>query len=499
MTRRILFAGLFHETHTFLAEETTRADFSIALGEAIHAKEGDGSPTAGFLLFAKEKRWNVLPTIDARAMPGGTVTEEVVDLFWREFSERATAFLAGGVDAIFLVLHGAMVSQGHLDVEGEVLERIRGLPGAENLPLFAVLDLHANISPRMVRFADCLVTYRANPHTDAAYTAQRTAELLDRCLATGHRPRTALRNVPIVWTPPGTGTSTDPMLTLTLMAAKAETENGIWAISVAAGFSFADTPDTGVAILACGVADETQLRAAAETLAAKAWDLRAYGEVRYPDVSDVLDDLLPVDDGPILLIEPSDNIGAGAPGDGTGILRALLAHDVQDALVILNDPAAVLRLASWPIGATIELPLGGNSSPLDAGPVTLPVSLVSRSDGRFELEDIHSHLASMFGRRIEMGDCAVVRFRGIMLLLTSRKTPPFDLGQLRSQGIEPTRMKIIGVKAAVAHQRAYNPIARASYLVETPGACSSQLTRFSFHHLRRPVYPLDADAQLHSR
>src|SRR5690606_26073828 len=113
---------------------------------------------------------------------------------------------------------------------------------------FAVLDLHANVSPRMARFADCLVTYRANPHTDAFYTAQRTAELLDRCLTTGRRPKNWLRNLPIVWAPPGTGTSTDPMLTLTLMAAHAETDDRIWAMSVAAGFSFADTPETGVAI-----------------------------------------------------------------------------------------------------------------------------------------------------------------------------------------------------------------------------------------------------------
>ena len=71
--------------------------------------------------------------------------------------------------------------------------------------------------------------------------------------------------------------------------------------------------------------------------------------------------------------------------------------------------------------------------------------------------------------------------------------------QLRSQGIDPTRMKVIGVKAAVAHQRAYNPIARASHFVETPGPCSSRLETFTFRHLARPVFPLDARTTIDSR
>jgi len=190
-------------------------------------------------------------------------------------------------------------------------------------------------------------------------------------------------------------------------------------------------------------------------------------------------------------VEPADNIGGGAPGDGTGVLRALLARDVPNALVALNDPAAVTALASVPIGGTATIAVGGRSWNLDEGPVPLAVTLVSRSDGAFQLEDAQSHLASMSGLNVAMGPCAVVRHRGLTLLLTSRKTPPFDLGQFRSQGIEPRDFAFIGVKAAVAHRRAYNPIAAASYYVDTPGPCSSNLARFAFQRLRRPVFPLD--------
>jgi microcystin degradation protein MlrC len=108
------------------------------------------------------------------------------------------------------------------------------------------------------------------------------------------------------------------------------------------------------------------------------------------------------------------------------------------------------------------------------------------------LEDANSHLASMCGSYFDMGPCAVVRHKGVTILLTSRKTPPFDLGQWRSQGIEPERLSVIGVKAAVAHRRVYDPIAGAQYTVATRGPCSSDLRQFPFRHVKRPVYPLDA-------
>ena len=61
-----------------------------------------------------------------------------------------------------------------------------------------------------------------------------------------------------------------------------------------------------------------------------------------------------------------------------------------------------------------------------------------------------------------MGPSAVVRHRGLTILLTSKKLPPFDLGQWRSQGINPEELSMIGIKAAVGHRVAYGKIASAS-------------------------------------
>lgn len=492
MGARILFGGLFHETHTFLEERTPWTDFEVTVDGEIFGKQGDASPTDGFLVAAQELGLTVVPTVDARAMPSGTVEDAAFETFWQAFERRARPALAAGVDAIFLVLHGAMVTPSLRDVEGELLERIRGLPGAGALPIFGVFDLHANLTARMCRLANGLVAYRENPHTDARESAVRATQLMARALRENVVPRMVWCRVPIVWAPPGTGTAGDPMLALKLFMGELEaTTPGLWAGNVVSGFSFADTPDTGVSLSVIHTGDAELMKSELRRGATLAWSLRERGQVNYPSVEEVLATRPKNVAGPVVLVEPADNIGGGAPGDGTGILRALVARNVPRALVAINDPAAVAALRGTAIGDSRRIAVGGRGSHWDAGPVELAVTVVSRSDGRFELEDKNSHLASMSGSHFDMGPTAVVRAGGVTILLTSRKTPPFDLGQFRSQGIEPREFAVIGVKAAVAHRRAYDPITAASYFVDTPGPCSSNVSLFPWRHLRRPVYPLD--------
>ncbi len=496
--RRILLAALFHETHCFVPDITDARQFDIRSGAMLLARSGDGSPTDGFLEVAARHGWEVVPTVSYAATPSGMVADAVLEAFMTEVEHGARAALLGGLDGIFVVLHGAMVTQGTPDPEGILLERLRSLPGAARLPLFGVIDLHANLTARMGRFADALVAYRENPHTDARAASMRAAELLHRALSTHQRPRTFTRNAPIVWPPTGVATADTPMSELEALARHLEKENPeFWVVNVIAGFAFADVAEAGVAFSVATTGRAEAAERALCQLVELAVSLRETGLSVEPSADDVLRSIWPVADGPtfavgpMLLVEPSDNIGGGAPGDGTGVLRAFLRHGVTDAAVIINDPASVQALAETPVGGAAILAVGGKASPLDEGPVTLEIILVSRSDGRFTLEDRESHLASMAGVHIDMGPCAVVRASGVLILLTSNKTPPFDLGQLRSQGIEPTRLKLIGVKAAVAHRAAYDPIARGSHTVLTPGPCTSDVRALPYRRLRRPVFPLD--------
>jgi microcystin degradation protein MlrC len=282
------------------------------------------------------------------------------------------------------------------------------------------------------------------------------------------------------------------MRTLEAMARGMEEENpDLLAVNIHAGFSFADTPDTGVSFTVNTLGDAAAARRCLDELCQAALRLPTAPPNPEVSVAEAMARLATFDAGPVLLVEPSDNIGAGAPGEGVALLKALIAHGIDNAGVIVNDPAAVAELAGLTPGDRRTLDLGAKSSPLYGEGCTLECELLSRSDGRFRLEDSHSHMASMLGSNVEMGPCALVRHSGVLILLTSRPTAPFDLAQWRSQGVAPENLFAIGVKAAVAHRRAYDPIAQATIYVATPGPCATDLRTLPYRHVRRPVWPLD--------
>lgn len=490
MSKRILVAALLHETHGFVDGTTGLDDFRRLHGQQVLARLGDGSLVDGLLSVCAARGWQVVPSADWAALPAGPVEHAVFSAFRDTVVADLKAALAEGkLHGILLSLHGAMTTTASSDAEGDLLAALRAVPGAADLPIFGVFDLHATFTDAMARHADALVGYRYNPHTDARESAVRVAELMARCLDVGRRPRIAWRRVPVIWPPTGTGTADSPMRELEARARAMEAADPrIWAVSVVAGFAFADAPEAGVSVaMVHDGADESAL----DGLAALAWELRAEGLPEEHGLDDAVRAAIAAPRGPVLLVEPADNIGGGGPGDCTDVLRALLRHDAQGAAVAIADPVSVAALRDVPVGGTARIAVGGRGWRADAGPVEMEVTLVSRSDGRFRLEDLNSHQVAAGGADIRMGESVVVRHRGLTLLLNSRKCPPMDLGQWRSQGQPPEQFRIIIIKAAVAHRRAYDPIAAASYTVRSRGPCGSDLSAVPYRRLQRPVYPLD--------
>lgn len=492
--KRILLAGLFHETNTFAPGTMGLDQFSTLLGAEILQGKGNGSPVGAFLEAAERFGWEVIPTVDMRATPGPRPTAEIYETFCNEW-EKALASEAATrapIDAIFLVLHGAMAAVNSGDVEGELLARIRENPQLASLPIFGVLDLHANFSPAMAEHSNGLVVYRKNPHTDAAETATIASTLLEQNLSEGGEWKTLFVPTAILWPAPGTATAARPMETLEAIARDAE-RDGIAAVNVYAGFAHADTLHSGVSFsIVYNPAKVSQERLAA--LASKLHDTaeaeKALGLPNEWELDAAIADAEAKGAFPCCLVEPADNVGGGGPADGTMILRALLKHGVEGGVVIC-DPASVAALQGAEPGSVHELHVGGKTFPLDPGPVTLKAKLIRLTDGCYTLEDRHSHAASMSGVHMEMGPSAVVQIEGVTLLLTSERAAPMDLGQWRSQGVEPASLHFIGVKAAVAHRQAYDLIAKAQYWVSTIGPCASDLRSLPYEQVRRPIYPLD--------
>ena len=124
MSKNIFLAGIFHETHTFLDQKTTLDDFTIYKGgEIIDKNLGNGSPTDGFLEYAKKKDWNVIPSIQMAARPSGIVESNVTTYFKSNLFKYLEKEFSS-LDGIFLILHGAMVSEDHDDFEGDLLFEI---------------------------------------------------------------------------------------------------------------------------------------------------------------------------------------------------------------------------------------------------------------------------------------------------------------------------------------------------------------------------------------
>jgi len=492
MPPRIALGGLVHETHTFADGLTTLADFESRLlchGEDIlETMRGTRSAIGGMIEGAERRGWSLVPTTYATAMPSGTVAESAYQTMLQALLERLAA--AGPVDGVLLPLHGAMVTEAHLDPETDILERVRQVVGADT-PLVVELDMHGNISPRLVALADVLVAFNTNPHIDPHARGVEATAILDRILRGEIKPTAAYKQPPIMLAPQTTGTDDLPLKAVHQRAAAMKSEADLVAVGVMAGFAYADTPFTGPSIIVT-TNNNPQL---AKQYAAELVDIlmqshRVALPVFLPP-DEAVAQALAQPGGPVILVDSADNIGGGTPGDGTDGLKAMLAHNVQEGTIVLADPQAVATCWRAGVGAELSLPVGGKTDRWHGEPVPVTGTVQALSDGIFECELPDNHFAAFYGNTIRMGRTAWLRVGGVNIILTEKKTPPFDLAQLRGVGVIPEKQKMIVVKSAVAYRAAYMPIAAAAIEMDTAGLCTANLARFPYRHLRRPIFPLE--------
>jgi microcystin degradation protein MlrC len=388
------------------------------------------------------------------------------------------------------MLHGAMVTEAHPDAESDILERVRAVVGPDT-PIVVELDMHGNISPRTVELADVLVAFDTNPHVDPHARGLEATDLMERLLRGAIRPTAAIAQPPLLLAPQATGTADLPLRAVHQRAAEIEAEDAVICVCVMGGFAYADMLYSGPSVIVTTDDDPDLARRYADELCAIMMEHRHAALPQLLAPAAAVAHALTLPGGPIILVDSADNIGGGTPGDGTDALRAMLDAGVEEGAVMLADHEAVAACWDAGVGATIKLSIGGKTDRWHGEPVAVTGVVRALSDGVFECELPDNHFASFYGNTIRMGRTAWLRVGGVNIVLTERKTPPFDLAQLRGVGVNPEQQKLIAVKSAVAYRAAYMPIAAGVVEMDTAGLCSANLARFPYRHLRRPIFPLD--------
>lgn len=493
---RVALGGIVHESNTFCPTPTDLAAFSsgrLLRGEAIRGAFRDAHhEVGGFLAGAGDQGLEVTLTLFAGANPAGVVPAETFEPLCAELCDGLAAAEA---DGIYLALHGAMVSESHGDAEGEVIARVRQRVGPD-VPIVVTLDWHANISARMCAASDALVVYRTYPHLDQRQRGLEAADLLARTLRGEVHPVQALGAPPLILNLKAQETGREPMRQVMELAAAMTGRPGVLCANVAGGFPYADIPDMGTTAVVVTDGDQALADACARELAAALWDIRVAGRLALPPADEAVEQAMASAERPVVLVDYGDNVGGGSSANGPLLLRELLGRGAQGAVVTFWAPEAMASCAEEGIGAEVTVTVGG---PVDDGqgpPLTVTGRVKGLFDGRYtEPEPRHGG-----ARFLNQGPTAVLELAGDnLVVLTAHRASPNSLWQLRSLGIEPTRRKIVVVKAAIAYKAAYESIAGRIIEVDTPGYTAVDPTRFTHHHRRRPMHPFEDETEFDGR
>lgn len=495
---RIAILGIHLKSNAF-APVTTAEDFRSACyleGTAMLAEAAKPAPAMpaeipGFIdAMNASGAWEPVPILITAVEPGGPADAAFIDEVLARMRELLAA--CGPLDGIYVSNHGAMVSTADTDPDGALYALAREAAGPER-PVVATVDLHANISQRMVDCADVIISYRTNPHVDRRSRGAEAAPILRRLLA-GERFEKTFVRTPIV------------APTVTLLTARgayadmiAEGQRHIDAdlpvVSVVGGFGFADAPEAGISILAYGRGRKPKVLAA--QLARYAWAERERFKVHLTSLEQAIGRALEAGQSQeravILLADVADNPGGGGRGNTTDILERLLAADVQRVLLgNFVDPAAAARCHAAGTGARLRLTLNAGRADAHAREIVVELEVLALSDGV-----VVGRRGVNAGRTMHLGPSAAVRIGGLTMLISSRRVQCADPAYFESLGIDIGSFASLVVKSRGHFRAGFDEWYPDERIVEVDaaGLTSPMFERYPWKALRRPVWPLDAETQ----
>ena len=483
---RVAFAGFQHETNTFGPGQAGMAEFLMAdswppllMGAEVETGTlGMNLPIAGALKAGREAGIEAIPILWASAEPSGPVTDEAFEEITGRILDRLRE--AGPLDGVCLDLHGAMVTDRLEDGEGEVLARVRQLVGPD-VPVCASLDLHANVTAKMVENATTLSIFRTYPHLDMAETGARAFHALQRAIEDGP-PAKAFRQAPFLVALPAQYTGEGPCKAA-YEAAAAITPPEV--VEIALGFTAADIHDCGPAFVAYAPTEARAAALADDALARFVADEPNFGaDLLSPDVA--IRTAL-AEPGPVVIADVQDNPGAGGSSDTTGLLRAAVAAGARGALFgVFHDPALAAMALEAGVGAMIEGALGGRCPGIDDAPFEGAFRVGALCDGRI------AFTGEMYGGAVaELGPTCLLELAvggaAAQIVVSSVRSQCLDRALFTALGADPARAKIVCVKSTVHFRADFAPIASRILTAAAPGAFPCDLGAIEYRRLRHGV------------
>lgn len=488
---RIVIAGFQHETNSYGVGKAGLAEFVMAdswpgllTGDAVvEDTRGMNLPIAGFAEAARrEALVDLTPVLWCAAEPSGPVTDNAFETICGRIIDGVRQ--AGELDGLFLDLHGAMIAESVDDGEGELLRRLRELTGPD-LPIAVSLDMHANITPAMVRLADSLCIYRTYPHLDMAETGARAFRSLMEMIA-GDRPARALRQAPFLIPLHAQFTGTEPGRSL-YAGLEAHTGSPNTFAEIAMGFTAGDTHDTGPCVVA-----HAPSRDAAERLAETVFLdlLRAEGRFDHalltPEQA-VARAIAAAPGKPVVIADVQDNPGAGASSDTTGLLVELVRQGARGVMLgLMHDPGIAALAHSLGAGAEFEAPLGGKSE----FPGQMPFH------ARFRVESLGNgscpYIGAMYRGGVgTLGPTAVLKVVGstadVRIVVNSIRNQCLDRAHFTHLGLNPENARIVVVKSTAHFRADFDTLAQEVLLAAAPGAFACNLETVNYRKLRSGV------------
>lgn len=483
---RIAVAEIMQETDTFspcLADLSEFEQYGLYSGQEILERMPGVGPIGGFLEVAAEQPApvDIVPILRACGNAGGAITTDTLNFLTARLIDGLRQSLP--YDGVFLSLHGAAASQQEDDVDGFLLEKVREVVGGK-IPVVTALDHHGNITRKMVEHATTLIGHETQPH-DPPATGRKAARILFRTLRREVRPTIGWRKIPLITQQDQYLTSDGPMKTWFDLARAMERRPGVLDVSPYPMQPWFDVAEGGWAVVVHTDNDPKLADALAAEMANKAWSMRQQfwvsGRVA---PNEAVRQAAAAEKGLIILADTGDSVYGGAPGDSTCILKALLEERIDcPALLPMVDGAALNAAIAAGVGAPVTLDLGGKMDNVFSKPVqvTGKVNAVS-----------HGFQADMRERGLwDLKRTALVQVGSIFIPLLDHRSFAVSHPLLYTHlGLDIADAKMVVVKTASNFQF-FSRWRQGLIRVDSPGMTQSDLRKFDWKRLPRPIYPLD--------